>query len=210
MPGKIEKNRELKGAAKKFGVRKKVDSDEEPYKASNPTDNKGIRAAKKEKDENMPKKPQTAYFHFMGAKRNEVKTADPSLTFGALTKKLTEMWKALNEEERKEYDDLAANDKQRYQDEMEERGLLKKKADVEADAPKKPMRSFFLYSNEARKRMKDVDPDMKNPDILKAIAAEWKLLPEETIQLWKQKATDDKVRYAKEMEEYKKKCKDVN
>ena len=58
-----------------------------------------------------PKKPQTAYLHFMNANRAEVKAADPFLTFGELTKKLAEMWKALNEEERREYDDLAARDR---------------------------------------------------------------------------------------------------
>ena len=71
-----------------------------------------------------PKKPQTAYLHFMNANRAEVKASDPFLSFGDLTKKLAEMWKALNEEERREYNDLAASDRQRYQDEMEELRVL--------------------------------------------------------------------------------------
>ena len=56
----------------------------------------------------------TSYFLFMNVKRKETKEADPTLTFGTLTKKLTDLWKALTPEEKKIYEDLAAKDKLRY------------------------------------------------------------------------------------------------
>ena len=108
MPGTIAAKRNDKAAAKKTNKKKKIDSEDEAYtggKAAN---------AKKEKDPDAPKKPQTSYFLYMNAKRPEVKAADPKLTFGELTKKLTEMWKALSDTDRKVYEDAAAKDKERY------------------------------------------------------------------------------------------------
>ena len=43
----------------------------------------------------------------MNAKRKPLKESDPTLTFGELTKKLTEMWKSLDETARKEFDSMA-------------------------------------------------------------------------------------------------------
>ena len=73
----------------------------------------------------------------MNAKRVQVKTDQPDLTFGELSKKLTEMWKALDDGERGQYEELAVKDKARYQSEMEEKGLAKKLTDAEANMPKK-------------------------------------------------------------------------
>ena len=89
--GKIASKRNDK-AKRKFGQRKNG-SDDEAYKSHD------YQAKKVEKDPNAPKKPQTAYFLYMNAHRAEVKAAEPDLTLGELTKKMTEMYKALPEEE---------------------------------------------------------------------------------------------------------------
>ena len=62
----------------------------------------------------------------MNAFRGQIKTEQPDLTFGELTKKLTEMWKALDDGERGVYEELAVKDKARYQSEMEEKGFITK------------------------------------------------------------------------------------
>lgn len=136
----IAAKRNEKATKKAGGKRKKIDSEDEAYVAA-----KGTKE-KKEKDPDAPKKPQTSYFLFMNTKRPEVKAAEPDLGFGPLTKKLTEMWKALSDEDRKEFEDMAAKDKERYHKEMEAKGLLSKKPVVDADAPKKAQSAFFLYS----------------------------------------------------------------
>ena len=69
---------------------------------------------KPQKDPDAPKKPQTAYFIFLNKKRQIASAEDKKLTFGELTKKLTEMWKALVEDERRVYEDMAVADKERY------------------------------------------------------------------------------------------------
>ena len=71
---------EDKAAAKKaVGKKKKIDSEDEAYVGA-----KGAKE-KKEKDPDAPKKPQTAYFIYMNANRNDVKAANPDLAFGPLT-----------------------------------------------------------------------------------------------------------------------------
>lgn len=83
---------------------------------------KGI--VKKKKDPNAPKKAQTAYFLFMNKKREGLKAkleAD-----GLKGKELNttiakvsgEQWKTLPEDDKKEYNDLYLQDKQRYDEEM--------------------------------------------------------------------------------------------
>ena len=72
----------------------------------------------------------------MNAKRQGLKEAKPDLKFGELTKELTDQWKKLTEKEKKVYEDQAAKDKERYNNEMREAGLLKEKKD--SDEPKRP------------------------------------------------------------------------
>mmetsp|Transcript_31935 Transcript_31935/g.42284 ORF Transcript_31935/g.42284 Transcript_31935/m.42284 type:complete len:172 (+) Transcript_31935:114-629(+) len=148
---------------------KKKGSDDEAYVAST-----GGKAAKAEKDPDAPKKPQTSYFLFMNAKRPETKAADPSLTFGTLTKKLTEMWKGLSDEDRKEWEDKAREDKERYQAEMEAKGLATKVKKVDEGQPKKALSAFMLYSATAREKLKD--ENLKQTEILKRIGQLWKEL----------------------------------
>ena len=200
MPGRgaIADKRNEKAAVKKGGAKKKkIDSEDEAYVA-----NKAGKE-KKEKDPDMPKKPQTSYFLFMNAKRPQVKADEPNLGFGELTKKLTQMWKDLDDEARKEYEDLAVKDKQRYQKEMEAKGLAKKPKVVDSEAPKKAQSAFFLYSAEARDKIKKEQTEMKQADILKKIGAEWKALSDAEKKKWEEKAKADKERYEREMAEYK-------
>lgn len=181
--------------AKVGGKRKKVDSEDEAYVAS-----KGQKE-KKEKDPDAPKKPQTSYFLFMNTKRPEIKAAEPGLGFGDMTKKLTEMWKALTDEDKKTYEDMAAKDKARYQAEMEAKGLAKPKPVVDETLPKKPLSSFFLFSAEAREKIKKEDADIKQTDILKKIGAQWKELEPAEKKKWEDKSKADKERYEAAMAE---------
>ena len=57
------------------------------------------------------------------------------------------------------YENKAAKDKERYQDECEAKGIAKKK--VDAGAPKKPRSAFILYSVDARETLKKDEPELK-------------------------------------------------
>ena len=65
---------------------------------------------------------------------------------------------------------------------------VKKKVVPEEGAPKKGLSSFFLYSADARERIKKSNPDIKQPDILKKIGAEWKGISDEERAKWEEKS----------------------
>ena len=87
---------------------------------------------------------------------------------------------------------------------MEEKGYAKKVKPVDSEAPKKAQSAFFLFSAEAREKVKkDGGSELKHADLLKKIGADWKALSEEDKKKWEDKAKADKERYEREMKEYK-------
>jgi len=60
-----------------------------------------------------------AYFFYMNANRGQMKEENADAKFGDIAKTMSAEFKALNETERKRWDQLAANDKTRYLAEME-------------------------------------------------------------------------------------------
>lgn len=76
------------------------------------------KKVKKIKDPNAPKKSTTAYFFFLGEKREEIKNTLGDEEIGVksklVAKKAGEMWNGLSEDERKPYIELSTKDKERY------------------------------------------------------------------------------------------------
>ncbi|KAF6254522.1 hypothetical protein COO60DRAFT_311398 [Scenedesmus sp. NREL 46B-D3] len=102
--------------------------------SSTPAAAKAIKPSKSEKEKKMkaaPKKApaaaageaedpvgklptaKSAYMLFADDKRTQVKADHPELSFGEVGRKLGELWKALNEEDRKAYNDRAGAEKAR-------------------------------------------------------------------------------------------------
>jgi len=78
------------------------------------------RGSKKAKDPNMPKRNKSAYFFFCDEKRPEMKAKYPDYKVTELAKKLGEAWKALDEDDKKEYNESAKKDKERYEKQKKE------------------------------------------------------------------------------------------
>ncbi|KEI42902.1 uncharacterized protein L969DRAFT_42644, partial [Mixia osmundae IAM 14324] len=72
------------------------------------------KSGKKEKDPNAPKRPLSAYMFYSQDKRTQVKEDNPDASFGELGKILGAQWKDLDESEKKQYNDMATRDKERY------------------------------------------------------------------------------------------------
>ncbi|KAL2860618.1 high mobility group box domain-containing protein [Aspergillus pseudodeflectus] len=72
---------------------------------------------RKKKDPNAPKRGLSAYMFFANENREKVREDNPGISFGQVGKMLGEKWKALTDKERKPYDDKAAADKKRYEEE---------------------------------------------------------------------------------------------
>jgi len=87
----------------------------------------------------------------MNDRRKTLKVEQPSLSMGESTKLMTDEWKALTEKQKKKWDDLAAKDKERYTNEMEEKGMGKAKKQ-ESDV-KKPMSGYMHFGKEMREKL---------------------------------------------------------
>ena len=143
----------------------------------------------------------------------------PSLSNNLLSqaKFLSVEFKALDDDERAKWDDLAAKDKERYLREMEtyvppsdddsdsdDGGRKKKKKKIkDPNAPKRNQSAFFLYSNATRAQVREAQPDLAFGQVAKAISVNFKALPEDERAYWDQKAAADKERYQRELAAYK-------
>ena len=77
------------------------------------------KKTKKTKDPNAPKRPTTAYFFFMKAKRPEVAAEYPELKTTEITQKLGAMWQDIKDTpDAVPYNELNSADKTRYETEM--------------------------------------------------------------------------------------------
>jgi ABC-type transporter MlaC component len=69
---------------------------------------------KPKKDPNMPKKPKSGYMFFCDEHRRVVMTKNKSAKMGEISKILGNMWKKMDEEEKKPYMDQAEEAKEEY------------------------------------------------------------------------------------------------
>jgi len=98
--------------------RPKKEKGEKKRKAT-PTKKDKVAPKKKKakKDKDAPKNALSAFMFFSQAKRESVKEENPDASFGELGKLLGQAWKAMDDESKKEFNDKAAADKIRYQEE---------------------------------------------------------------------------------------------
>ncbi|KAK6335474.1 High mobility group protein 20A [Orbilia brochopaga] len=75
---------------------------------------------------------------------------------------------------------------------------------VPPDAPRRNLSSFVMFANVRRKELKERFPDRSFPDIQSDISNEWAKMDDDSKTPWKQAMTDDKERYKREMELYRK------
>ncbi len=95
------------------------DEDDSDDDSDAPKGKKKKGSKKKKKDPNAPKRNQSSFFLYSNATRNDVKAANPDAKFGEIAQIISRHFKALSEEERQYWDEKAAEDKVRYQGQME-------------------------------------------------------------------------------------------
>ena len=62
----------------------------------------------------LPKKNQSAFFHYTTSVRSTVKSSNPNLTFTKIAKIIADNFKSLVGEERKHWDEVAKKDLERF------------------------------------------------------------------------------------------------
>ena len=80
----------------------------------------GGKRKKAKKDPNAPKRNMSAYFLYSMFARPQVKNDNPEASFGEIARIISAQFKALSEKERKKWEKKAADDKERYQAEMQD------------------------------------------------------------------------------------------
>jgi high mobility group protein B2 len=96
-----------------IAITSNVDFVEEMKPYSEPT------KTRKKKNPEAPKRPISAFFHYMMAVRTKTAAEEPDMSFGEVTRECAARFKALTDKNRKEWDDKAVADKARYKVQQE-------------------------------------------------------------------------------------------
>lgn len=125
-----------------------------------------------------------------------------------ISKKCSQKWKTMTDDEKKRFFELAQKDAERYQAEVAAYGgedVLKKKKRAKKDpnAPKRALSAFFFFSNDKRQEVSAEHPEWKVGQIAQELGLRWKALPDDERVIFEKKALEDKERYAEEMRAYR-------
>jgi len=152
---------------------------------------------KKQKDPNQPKKAKTAYLFFSAEKRGEVKKNNPDLSNKEIMTELGQMWSSLSKEDKKEFEEKATEDKERYAREYEEyssspdfEGVKREK---KAPKQKKARNAYVIYCQEMRNQVKADNPEMKGKEISSELSAMWKALSDEEKAPFQKRQAEEKA-----------------
>lgn len=140
---------------------------------------------------------------FMEKHRALLKESDPKLISQDIMKKIGELWSQCSEEEKKECEQLAEDDRERYRREMAEYTpgpdvVEKPVKRRKSNKPKRPLSAYLLFSREYRAGLEP----MPFSDATKKTAEAWHKLSVEEARKYEQQAAVMKENYESEMKEY--------
>lgn len=154
----------------------------------------------------------SSYAYFVQTCREEHKKKHPdaSVNFAEFSKKCSERWKIMTGKEKSKFEDLAKQDKARYEREMMSyvpaRGGKKKKY-KDPNAPKRPPSAFFIFCSEFRPKVKGEQPNLTIGEVAKRLGEMWNGTAAEDKQPYEKKASKLKEKYEKEVAAYRQKTK---
>ena len=161
------------------------------------------------KDPNKPKRGLTAFMWYSKERRGPIKEAEPKLAFGEIAKKIGLEWGSLNDKKKVKFEKLAVKDKARYEEEMKgytppEGGVAakKKKRKKDPNAPKRSKSAFMFFAKERRPQLVEANPKWTFGEFGRKMGEEWRGMSDKKKGKYNNEAAADKVRYAKEMEDY--------
>jgi high mobility group protein B1 len=167
---------------------------------------------KKTKDKNAPKGAKSAYILFCADERAQVKEDIPDIAAKDVLVELGKRWKALKDEDKVKYQEMADEDKVRFKTEMENyvpgevvEDDKKIKKTKDKNAPKGARSAYILFCADERAQVKEDIPDIAAKDVLVELGKRWKVLKDEDedrYNEYQKMADEDKVRFKTEMENY--------
>lgn len=157
------------------------------------------------------KRPRNAYNFFNQETRQK---CTEKLSNTEIMSYVAEEWKKVSDEDKEKYRVLAAQDRERFEQEVKDSGLSmddfgikrKKKSKKEQDPniPKRPLNSYLLYSKDKRAELKKEFPDIAETELRKKMSDAWNELPNDDPVKMKYNlvASNNKKAWEAEKEEY--------
>lgn len=147
------------------------------------------------------------FFVKMCYEEHKKKYPNENVQVTEISKKCSEKWRTMSDEEKKRFYELSQKDAERYQAELAafggDDGKKKKRAKKDPNAPKRALSAFFFFSNEKRQEVQQQHPEWKVGNIAVELGKQWKALTDEERAVYDRKARDDKERYNEEMKTYR-------
>jgi hypothetical protein len=142
-----------------------------------------------------PKQPSNAYIFFTKAVRQSVVGANPGLSNTEIVSLMAKMWKETADEDRTEYNDLAAEDKERYESEMKVFEAEHPDQARAKSSPGKPTKAtaYHKYCEENRDTVKEENPELDGKAITKLLAEQWEEVKKDENELTKYQALADEA-----------------
>ncbi|XP_064796950.1 high mobility group protein B2b [Oncorhynchus masou masou] len=161
-------------------------------------------------DVNKPKGKTSAYAFFVQTCREEHKRKHPeqSVNFAEFSKQCSERWRGLTAIDKRRFEDMAKNDKVRYERDMRgyvpPKGMAKSgRRKKDPNAPKRPPSAFFVFSAEFRPTVKQEFPGCSIGETAKKLGIMWGQQTPTQKQPFEEKALRLREKYDKDMAAYR-------
>mmetsp|Transcript_11100 Transcript_11100/g.32120 ORF Transcript_11100/g.32120 Transcript_11100/m.32120 type:complete len:413 (-) Transcript_11100:360-1598(-) len=164
-----------------------------------------------------PRRFKSSYMFFSTVKHKKIreelaeKGEGQKLSTTEVAKMVSQAWKALPEDEREKWEEMARQDKARY--EMEKSmytGPWKvpatKRVSKDPKAPKRPMSAFLSFSNSKRSEVKGRHKDAKNAEVSRILAQMWRDADAEEKKAFIDEEYTLRQQYKVAMTEWKRQC----
>uniref|UniRef100_A0A914UY26 HMG box domain-containing protein n=2 Tax=Plectus sambesii TaxID=2011161 RepID=A0A914UY26_9BILA len=148
------------------------------------------------------------FFVKMCYEEHKKKYPNENVQVTEISKKCSEKWKTMTDDEKRRFFELAQKDAERYQAEVAAYGgedalRKRKRAKKDPNAPKRALSAFFFFSHDRRPEVQQGHPEWKVGQVAQELGRFWKALSDEERAVYERKALEDKERYAEEMRDYK-------
>jgi len=116
---------------------------------------------------------------------------------------VSKSWNLLDKTERAKWEDLARQDKDRYEREKAAYKGPWKVPDIKYDdGPKKPMSAFLAFGNERRKEIAANNPLLSNAEISSLLSKLWRECPDDIKQAYRDREARERKEFKKQREEW--------
>ncbi|KAL6726184.1 hypothetical protein Aduo_008184 [Ancylostoma duodenale] len=148
------------------------------------------------------------FFVKMCYEEHKKKYPNENVQVTEISKKCSEKWKTMSDDEKRRFYELAQKDAERYQAEVaayggEDAMRKRKRAKKDPNAPKRALSAFFFFSQDRRPEVQQMHPEWKVGQVAQELGRMWKNVSMDEKDMYERKALADKERYAEEMRDYK-------